>query len=253
MVAEDAGDDDAEAGQDEGANEYGDSWSELGEAPVQAELSEDPIGGEAADEEVIQDSEGDAFQLPKSLPSPKAPSREAVRRHNMTHWPYAPWCPHCVRARRNSDPHFQNRSESQRALPLLVLDYCFFRTEAEDENLKVLVGKLYPSRKTFACAVNEKGVNAYAVARLTEFVRQSGLHKFVYKCDQESSIYALVEEAVKKAGRACDWTDATVPENSAVGSSASNGRAERAVQMVEDQVRVLKAALEARIKAEIPC
>ena len=53
--------------------------------------------------------------------------------------------------------------------------------------------------------------------------------------------------------RACEWTDATIPGNSAVGSSASNGCAGRSVLMVEDQVRVLKAALEARIKVEIPC
>ena len=43
-----------------------------------------------------------------------------------------------------------------------------------------------------------------------------------------------------------------VAEFSAVGESASNGRAERTVQAVEDLLRTLKSALEARIKTRIP-
>ena len=43
-----------------------------------------------------------------------------------------------------------------------------------------------------------------------------------------------------------------VPENSAVGESASNGRAERTVQEVEDLLRVHKLALEAHIGVQIP-
>ena len=42
----------------------------------------------------------------------------------------------------------------------------------------------------------------------------------------------------------------TVPENSAVGTSASNAGAEQIVRIVEDQLRTLKAALEARIGTE---
>ena len=42
-------------------------------------------------------------------------------------------------------------------------------------------------------------------------------------------------------------------KNSAVGESQSNGKAERTVQMVEDQIRTVKLALESRIGARIPC
>ena len=101
--------------------------------------------------------------------------------------------------------------------------------------------------------MDHKGTEAYAVSRLTEFIKESGLHKFVYKCDQESSIRALMDESIKQCGRAGNWTDSTVPENSAVGSSASNARAERSVQMIEDQTRTLKAALESRASCKIPC
>ena len=63
-----------------------------------------------------------------------------------------------------------------------------------------------------------------------------------------------MEEAIKKSGRSGSHIpiNVPVPEFSAVGESASNGRAERAVQMVEDQLRVGKLALEGRIGAKIP-
>ena len=68
----------------------------------------------------------------------------------------------------------------------------------------------------------------------------------------------MVEEAARRVGRSTAAADAddvriAVPENSAVGESQSNGKAEKGVQMVEDQIRTLKLALEARIGARIPC
>lgn len=63
-----------------------------------------------------------------------------------------------------------------------------------------------------------------------------------------------MSEAARRAGRAGSHIPLTAtPESSAVGSSASNGRAERAVQQVEDQIRVGKSALESKLKCTIPC
>ena len=57
-----------------------------------------------------------------------------------------------------------------------------------------------------------------------------------------------MEEAIRKSGIFGKRMplNTAVREFSAVGESASNGRAERAVQMVEDQMRIGKSALEAR-------
>ena len=43
-----------------------------------------------------------------------------------------------------------------------------------------------------------RGTDGYAISRMTEFIRQSGLTKFVFKTDQESSIKALMEETIQK-------------------------------------------------------
>ena len=77
----------------------------------------------------------------------------------------------------------------------------------------------------------------------------------VYKTIQESSAKAFVDDAIKQAGvftlEDDDAVLEAVPEYSAVGESASNGKAERAGQTLEDQVRTLKSAVEAQINARV--
>ena len=245
------------------------SWQDL-----PADLADDLVCGECNEgDEVIQDDSGERSQVPRGLPEPKPPSAEAQRRHNLTHWPYANWCPHCIMGSRNNTPHPQSRNGEDRLVPLLVLDYCFIRNAQDQDLVTLLVGKLYPCRRTFACVVDMKGVDGYAIARLAEFIKGSGLTKFVYKTDQENAIKALseqsvkeadaldasiksiMEEAIKRSGRSGSHIphSTPVPEWSAVGESASNGRAERTVQMVENIVRTGKSALESRLGAKIPC
>ena len=106
-------------------------WVQLEEAPIAAD-AEDltciPCG------DVVQDDEGVASQIHRSLPEPKPPSREDVRKHNLTHWPYRSLCPWCVMGRRNADPHFQAKGADDRYLPLLVLDYAFLRDKEDDDS-----------------------------------------------------------------------------------------------------------------------
>ena len=69
----------------------------------------------------------------------------------------------------------------------------------------------------------------------------------VYKTDQENAVKASVHDAIRKAGVSILVDDKAVleavPEYSAVGKSASNGKAEHAVQMLEDQVSRRAGAL----------
>ena len=75
----------------------------------------------------------------------------------------------------------------------------------------------------------------------------------VYKTNQEHSLKTAIGEALRRTGKSGTFEAfEAVPESSAVGESASNGRAERAVQAVEDLLRTLKSTLEARIKRKIP-
>ena len=69
--------------------------------------------------------------------------------------------------------------------------------------------------------------------------------------DQESALRTMLSEALEVCKGRGEWVGA-VPENSAVGESAGNGRAERSVQRFEDQLRTLLAELEARIGQQLP-
>ena len=75
----------------------------------------------------------------------------------------------------------------------------------------------------------------------------------VYKTDQESSLRCAIEEALRRVGRTgIHEPFEAVPEASAVGESASNWKAERAIQTFEDHLRTLKSALDSRLKTTIP-
>ena len=68
--------------------------------------------------------------------------------------------------------------------------------------------------------------------------------------DQESALATLMSKAVNKVGITGELVSA-VPENSSVGESQSNGRAERAVQEAEDMLRCTKLALVERVDAKV--
>ena len=85
--------------------------------------------------------------------------------------------------------------------------------------------------------------------RINALIRELGLegHDVVLRSDQEPALQDLLREVGKKRIPA-----KTFYEVSPVGSSASNGVAERGVQSLEGQVRVLKDAVESRLGLAVP-
>ena len=119
-----------------------------------------------------------------------------------------------------------------RSVPLLVLDYCFVKHAGDDRWLTVLVGRLYPSRAMFGCPCYKKGSDDHVVARLASFLRACGVSNLTFMCDQEGALRTMMQGALEVTRGRGEWVGA-IPENSPVGESASNGRAERAVQKFE--------------------
>ena len=79
----------------------------------------------------------------------------------------------------------------------------------------------------------------------------SGVKHFVYTSDQEGALRASTEQSIQKLD-ACGHLVQAVPENSPVGESQANGRAEQAVQQIENQLRTMKAAFEDRFDMRLP-
>lgn len=192
------------------------------------------------------------MQIPIPVPEPPQPSKREVDRHNLNHAMYRSWCPACVGGRRPNSQHRQ-LSLDRRKVPLFCADYCYVRDEQDPDLLTLAVGKLYPAKMFFASACDVKGPEDEVTSRLTAFFKEAGIPKLVYKTDQEYSLRNMIEEALRRAGRSGTFEAfEAVPEASAVGESASNGRAERAVQAIEDMLRTLKIALETRLGVRVP-
>ena len=75
--------------------------------------------------------------MPRPLPSPRAPSQAERDLHNLTHLPYAVWCPYCISGKRPNHHHRRLRGKSK--LPSFSADYCYFG----DGDLVCLVERVF--------------------------------------------------------------------------------------------------------------
>ena len=97
----------------------------------------------------------------------------------------------------------------------------------------------------FATGVPTKGsLGRFAVDKALDFIHELGDRgsRIMVKIDQEPAIKTWARDLceAREDGR-------TILEESPKKSSGSNGRAERAVQTLEGQIRVLLLSLEARL------
>ena len=190
-------------------------------------------------------------QRPIPVPSPGSHTKEEYMRHCLTHSLYRNWCPHCVKGQRHNAAH-TTKPPGAPEIPSLAIDYCFVRDSEDEEPLTLLVGKMEPYKAFVALPVDLKGTGDVSViTRLAKFICDCGPTRIVIKSDQERSLRPVIEEALRVA-RTEGNLEHAVTEVSAVSDSQSNGRAERAVQAVEDLLRTMKLALEDRIKRRIP-
>ena len=126
------------------------------------------------------------------------------------------------------------------------MDYCFMRDADSDPTLTCLVCRDQESRVTFADVCPRKGTHEHSIDQALLNLKRLGHSKMVIKTDQEPALVSLADNI--KARREQD----TILEHSPVAESAANGIAEKAVQQVEERVRVLKLGLQRRISSFVP-
>jgi hypothetical protein len=187
--------------------------------------------------------EGRGMRVPPDVPTP---SREMMRRHRAAgHSPYRPWCSFCVRGACNAPPHKARADTPLGDVPEVHCDYGFFKNKKGDTDNVVNVLVTVDRKSTGICAdvVPRKGVGGgFAVKQLNRNLKKFGHHsKVVMRSDGEFDIRDLLDKL--SAMRASE----TVLEHTPVGDSKANGRAERAVQSIEKQTRVLKLGTEAAL------
>ena len=91
----------------------------------------------------------------------------------------------------------------------------------------------------------QKGGNEYAIKVISGIIESLGHSKLTLKFDQEPALLSL-KDAVKSETRIN-----LVLEESPEYESKSNGEVEKAIQMIQGQIRTMKGRLEPRYKQRI--
>lgn len=213
----------------------------------------------------IGDEDQEEAERPRALRDPGRPSQAEIDEHDLTHIPYRPWCNACVRAKAKNKMSLKIRGVySENLVPRVRLDYCHLTEHAErvegehgeeettkaESSVTALVMQESTCRSVWAYAFEHKGAaDDWIVEQICEDLDTIGLRsdRIVIKSDQEAAIVDMAKAVARN--RASDF--GTALESSAVGESDSNGTIERAIQDVEGQIRVLRAALEERINVQI--
>ena len=211
---------------------------------AQGELGAIEADEGAQDWDELEDEEGLAPRVAKDVYTPTA--RE-IMEHDATHIPAKTWCPACVEGKLANAPHRKRTTDGDKTVPEVGLDYAFLREANSEESLTILVMKDRDSKMIFADAVEMKGRGLDGtVQRVVENLARLGHKKVILRSDQEPAIIDLI------AGVIAARDDPTIPRNSPVGESQSNGLVERAVRSSKDQIRILRLALQKRVGCRIP-
>lgn len=78
-----------------------------------------------------------ATPIVKELPVPAKPAADEVRRHELNHEPYAPWCSSCVAGRGRAKPH-KYVSPFDRDEAIIQMDYHFWPLDPSHEMARTL-------------------------------------------------------------------------------------------------------------------
>ena len=196
--------------------------------------------------------------------NPARPSEREVAEHNISHFPFRDWCPHCIRGRGLNQQHRQGKKCAEnRDIPVIGMDYGFlvkkkgeYGHEEDVEGQKndgrkiepmlVMKDSKYGGMKSFL--VPSKGISEpWVVKKCIQWIDFVGANRIVLKVDQEKSIVALAKEVKIARGQGAE----TAIEHPEAGESQSHGMTERAVGVAEGLVRTYLHALEARIGGSI--
>ena len=126
------------------------------------------------------------------------------------------------------------------------MDFMFMGDEGGEETLAVLVAKERSTGMLMATVAPRKSEGVWLAARVMAFMRECGceVEPVIMKNDGEPALVKVVEEIGRL--RAAKGGRGMVIENSPVGSSASNGYIERAIQSVQGMVRTWRRMLRRR-------
>ena len=193
--------------------------------------------------------EGESAEAQRAhvVTDPGMPTAKEIAEHEITHLPHRSWCAACVAGRSRDRPHKRLNHRDKCQVPTIVFDYGFMGGKNEAETASILVVRDVDTKMLFAHVVPRKGLASdHGIEQLLKDIERLGYRKLCLKCDGEPALVAIQHEVVKRR------PFETLLENCPAGDSQANGIAERAVQTIAQQVRVLRHSLQCKLGAIVP-
>ena len=202
---------------------------------------------EAKDKEEIEEKDTEEAERAKVKRIPKMPTQQEIDEHCATHVPFRDWCEYCVHGKAKDDPHYRAKKDREIMVPEIDIDYMWLKgkfpfMDKEESGQPIMIVKDRETKFKRAVMIPAKGVEAYAVKTLVnDLQRLFGYSQIVLTSDQEASIIALKNSAKREM----NGVDIQMKE-SAVDEHQANSQVESAVRLVQEQVRTMRLAIEAR-------
>ena len=174
---------------------------------------------------------------PKPQQIIKEPSASERALHELTHWPYQAWCDHCISMRGLQDRHQQVKQSSDRDTPVISFDICYTgisdgaSISNESSKLTVLVAHDTSAGSVMGLPLPSKAKPdlRYAALELTRFVQGLGHNTISLQTDNEPATLAL-QDLITAVRTRLGFK--TLVRDAAVESHASNGHAEKTVDLL---------------------
>ena len=181
---------------------------------------------------------------------PTLPTKAEINEHYPLHLQYRDWCSHCVAGKARSSQHVTKDSEEESLGVTWNADYAFMGGEYNEaeEGMQASLIMFDDDKESFwAVGADEKGATDAMVKYGVGTMEQSGYNgeKVTFKTDQEPSILAL------KNSISASRIGETVPIESPVRASKSNGKMENAIKIWQGQLRTIKHYVESRMGKRI--
>ena len=191
---------------------------------------------------------GEEFRQPRVGRRPMAPTKAEIEEHYPLHLNYRSWCEHCRAGKGRQDPHLLEPHDREKLGITFNADYAFLTPEEREEDMQPSLVMLDDDKEAFwAIGVETKGPSEPVVKYVRGILEQSGYEgqKIAFKTDQEPSIVAL------KRAIAALRVGETVPIESPVRASKSNGKMEGAIGRWQAQLRTVKHFAESKLGRRI--
>ena len=192
--------------------------------------------------------EHDEVRQPRVGRRPMAPTKAEIEEHYPLHLNYRSWCEHCRAGKARQDRHRVEPHDRERLGITFNADYAFMTPEEKEEDMQPSLVMYDDDKGAFwAMGVESKGPIEPVVKYVKGVLDQSGYEgqKITFKTDQEVSIVAL------KKAIAAARNGETVPIESPVRASKSNGMMEGAIGRWQAQLRTTKHYAESKLGRRI--